>query len=267
MDKQIQLHQMMEQEYQRCARLYNQLTERVQPLTVGSLQEIEGSFFHRIKENGKQYKIKIERDDDLLNSLKYKRFAKSGLPLLKKRMDACERFLKNEVYYDPYKIETELPKQYHGLQNMDVFLDEDLKLAEWDQNIYERNPYPFKSIHYTSAGVACRSKSEALIGTRLEERGLLYRYEPRLVLQNRVIYPDFEILLPRRRRLVYLEHFGMIDKAKYATEQFYRLNEYELNGYYLGVNLFYTFETANDPLNMKRIDRKLNEIMRLDYYP
>lgn len=58
----------------------------------------------------------------------------------------------------------------------------------------------------------------------------------------------------------------MIDKAKYATEQFYRLDEYQQSGYYLGVNLFYTFETGNDPLNMKRIDRKLNEIMRLDDY-
>ena len=68
----------------------------------------------------------------------------------------------------------------------------------------------------------------------MEQRGEIYWYDTALRLEDgSVIYPDFKIYQPKRRRLVILEHFGMMDNPNYSV-------------------------------NMKDIDRKLDEIKVLD---
>ena len=51
------------------------------------------------------------------------------------------------------------------------------------------------------------------------------------------MYPDFTILKMPEREEVYLEYLGMLDDEKYMDMVMYKLNTYEKNGIYLGVNL------------------------------
>lgn len=265
MDRQIALHNFMEQELERYKNLRDKMIFTQKTLPKGSLSESRGRLIHRVRDNGKQYSITLSETDPVVNEIKQRRYIKEGLPVLEKRIRACERFLKNNIYYDPLKIEKSLNECYSGLMDLGIFLKNDLTAEEWDKINRYKNPTPFIEKHYTAAGELCRSKSEALIGTRLEQREERYWYDTALKLfDGRIIYPDFKIYQPRRRRLVVLEHFGMIDDPGYSAKSFKRLEDYSKSGFYLGLNLFFTYETKQRPLNMKDIDRKLDEIKALD---
>ena len=59
---------------------------------------------------------------------------------------------------------------------------------------------------------------------------------------------------------VYLEHFGMMDDLNYVNTAIYKLNTYERNGIYLGVNLFLTYETSRKPLNVRALDEMIKAL-------
>lgn len=265
MDRQIALHRFVESELERYKTLYDRMKFKEKRLPKGSLCERDGALIHRVRDNGIQYSITLSENDPIVNEIKERRYIKEGLPGLSQKIKACEQFLENDTYYDPLKIERELNDCYSGLLNLGIFLKNDLTAEEWNRINIHKNPAPFIEEHYTSHGEKCRSKSEALIGTRLEEREIYYWYDTALRLKDgSVIYPDFKIYLPNCRRLVILEHFGMMDNPNYSVKNIRRLEKYSQSGLYLGQNLFYTYETRDKPLTMKDIDRKLNEISMLD---
>jgi len=113
----------------------------------------------------------------------------------------------------------------------------------------------------TEKGERVRSKSEKIIADKLYMLGIPYRYEHPIILNGNIkIYPDFTILKMPERKEVYLEHFGMMDDMEYVDKTCYKINTYEKNGIYLGVNLFVTHETNRNPLNTKVLDRMLREL-------
>ena len=113
----------------------------------------------------------------------------------------------------------------------------------------------------TEKGERVRSKSEKIIADKLFLLGIPYRYEYPLVLTGNIkVYPDFTILRMPEREEVYLEHFGMMDDSNYVENVIYKLNSYEKNGIYLGVNLFITYETKKMPLNTRVLDRFLKKL-------
>jgi len=117
----------------------------------------------------------------------------------------------------------------------------------------------------TEKGERVRSKSEKIIADKLYALGISYRYEYPLVLEGNIkIYPDFTILKMPEREEVYLEHFGMMDDLEYVDSVMYKLNTYERNGIYLGVNLLITHETSRVPLNTRALDGLLRKMFSVD---
>ena len=113
----------------------------------------------------------------------------------------------------------------------------------------------------TERGECVRSKSEKIIADKLNMLNIPYRYEYPLMLDNgKTVYPDFTILKMPERKEVYFEHFGMIDDEEYFEHMIYKLNSYENNGIYMGINLFITYETSKKPLNTKTLNYKLKEL-------
>ena len=114
---------------------------------------------------------------------------------------------------------------------------------------------------YTEQGERVRSKSEKIIADKLYHMGIPYRYEYPIVLQDNIkIHPDFTILKMPEREEVYLEHFGMMDDSDYVRNVMRKLNTYEKNGIYIGVNLFVTYESAKYPLNTRGLDGMLRQL-------
>ena len=104
-----------------------------------------------------------------------------------------------------------------------------------------------------------RSKSEVIIADTLTSMGVPYRYECGLMLEDgRMIFPDFTILRMSDRKILYLEHLGMMDDMQYSLSAVDRINLYEKNGYFPGDKLFLTFESSRRPIDRRILKEMCN---------
>lgn len=127
---------------------------------------------------------------------------------------------------------------------------------DWMNSPYERNPaYPEKLIIQSSSGNLVRSKSEALIDMILFTKKISFRYECLLNLGESIVYPDFTILHPRTGKIYYWEHFGLMDKAKYAQRASNKLQLYISHGIIPSIQLIVTYETSDHPLTPDMIEK------------
>ena len=143
-----------------------------------------------------------------------------------------------------------------------VILSDEEYIKQWQEVSYKGKGFDDEEKEIiTERGERVRSKSEKIIADKLYSLGIPYRYEYPLTLVGGVrVYPDFTILKMPEREEVYLEHFGMMDDADYIDNALYKLNTYEKNQIYLGVNLFITHETSKNPLNTRALDGMLRNL-------
>ena len=143
-----------------------------------------------------------------------------------------------------------------------VIISDEEYIKQWQEINYKGKSFEDEENEIiTERGERVRSKSEKIIADKLYALGIPYRYEYPLTLARGVrIYPDFTILKMPEREEVYLEHFGMMDDAYYVDNALYKLNTYEKNQIYLGVNLFITHETSKNPLNTRALDGMLRKL-------
>lgn len=128
-------------------------------------------------------------------------------------------------------------------------------LSEWEKQPYEHNPsHPERLKIKTMQGCIVRTKSEALIANALYSARIPFRYECELKLGNISIFPDFTILHPITNEVVYLEHLGLLEKSDYREDFIRKIKLYINNGFFPGINLFFTSETEDRPLDQNQID-------------
>lgn len=75
--------------------------------------------------------------------------------------------------------------------------------------------------------------------------------------------PEITLLDIDRRENVILEHFGMMDNSTYCENAIRKMNTYQNNGYQLGDNILYTFETYRNPINMKNFENMIRNKIHL----
>jgi len=108
----------------------------------------------------------------------------------------------------------------------------------------------------TNNGERVRSKSEKCIADRYLYKGIKYKYECPLKLDDgTVLHPDFTLMNMLRRQEVYHEHLGKMDEPEYVTGQITKYFVYERNGIYIGDRLFITAETRKRPVQIDSVDQ------------
>lgn len=264
MDRQLWLHRLLTEELLRCEKLQKSFEIQLKKLPKGSLLDRNGHFYRAYRENGKQIQKPIKDNLKLLQGLIMRRYIKEGLPVLKRRAQLCREFLRKEVFYNPYHIRNTLHPVYNDGITQSLFLEHDIDVSAWANESYKRNSWSFEEEHYAAGGLQVRSKSEALIGSEMEARGMVFRCEPEIWCGGKKYYPDFAILLPRVRRIVYFEHFGKMGDPDYLQDTMDKLRDYQQYGLYLGINFFFTWESYDRPLNMKDVHQVLDDIAALD---
>ena len=134
--------------------------------------------------------------------------------------------------------------------------------AEWEAKPYKTNTYmPERKIYDTKKGDKVRSKSEAMLADMFFDLGIPYHYEQALNLKyGGVRYPDFTLLKVGTREEIYFEHFGLLDDEEYRNGSLQKLDEYRTNGIYPGKNLLFTYETVENPLDIKGIRKMIKEM-------
>ncbi|MBO7452388.1 MAG: hypothetical protein J6U54_18820 [Clostridiales bacterium] len=140
-----------------------------------------------------------------------------------------------------------------------VWLPDEEFIRKWQEKPFTPNPVEKTKSFKTNRGEFTRSKSEMIIANRLNERGIPYKYEAPLVLNNgEVVYPDFTLLNMNTRTESYWEHCGMMDDHRYADRTSVKLSKYAASGIILGDRLFLTMETGTVPLDADMIDPIIN---------
>ena len=131
-------------------------------------------------------------------------------------------------------------------------------LFQWASADYIHQPQnPEQLIHNTPSGAKVRSKSEAMIDMALYTNNIPFRYECELPLSSKTYYPDFTIRHPLTGKIYYWEHFGLMDNPEYYAKATSKLHNYISHGILPGLQLIITYETKENPLDIKEIERTI----------
>lgn len=148
-----------------------------------------------------------------------------------------------------------------------IEVDDETYAKNWEEKEYKKKeikPEEVETQYFTQKGEQVRSKSEIIIADRLFALGIPYHYEEVLMLKGEwEVYPDFTILDKKKRRIVYLEHFGMMDSPEYLDSFFWKIHRYAESGIVLGHNLIATFEQSGQALNTRELDIMLKKVFEL----
>ena len=203
------------------------------------------------------------KDKETIRQLAQKDYNRIFLNTARKELETIEDVL---LAYQKYNSEAIYDNLSAGRKKFVIpyILTDDLYAKEWQSKIFKSNPYmPENKKYDTKKGEHVRSKSEAIIADMLYDLGIPYHYEYPIKLKNgQIRYPDFTLLNTKTREELYLEHFGLLDNEEYRYDCLRKLNEYRGNGIYLGKNLLFTYETENNPLDIKGIKLMLKEILQ-----
>lgn len=139
--------------------------------------------------------------------------------------------------------------------------DEDFR-RRWLEQRFRQNEYgPEQKLFPTARGDLVRSKSESQQADCLFRGDYTYLYEKSLKLTDRgrvtYRYPDFTILDPVTRTEVIYEHFGRMDDPEYRLKALEKIRLYLDNGYVIGKDFLFTYETKDHPFTVDQLDRVL----------
>jgi len=235
-------------------------TSKKRYTTVAGTQTRTAINYYHVLEDGRRVYLSRSRQTTIAY-LAQKEYARKALYLVTIELKQLNDVL---LYCDTPKLEDAwqdfLPEKMRFV-DPPVPSDEVFR-QKWLSQEYERKS-PVENDHRfpTEKGDMVCSKTEAQQADYMFYHGYDYLYEKRLSLIDggRLTwrYPDFTILDPVTREEVVFEHFGMVDDEGYQHSMFDKIRLYEENGYVIGQNFLFTFETAEHPFTMDQFIRIL----------
>ena len=219
---------------------------------------------------------------DLAIKISRKKYIKTSLPILRKNSNILISFLEKYETYDSDQVWSMMPKAYLlatekyllGIDNLcgknekinnnenSEWLTKNNENSEWLNLEEQKNNFYYESLrHVTSMGLAVRSKSEAIIAELLDANGLKFKYEVKLKTRDKSFSPDFAILRADDNKIIYWEHFGMLNSEKYLKKMFYKLNEYQKAEIILWDNLVFTCDNEDGNLDARQILRIIKKML------
>ena len=216
--------------------------------------------YYLVKEDGRR--IYLDRSHQkTIAALAQKEYDKRALLIVKKELRKLQAFLD---YTEMLKLEDVFDQ---CLPEKQIFIvpavrSDEVFRQDWLNQDYVRKPIVDKDHPFpTEKGDMVCSKTEAQQADYMFYHEYDYLYEKRLDLIDNGRptwrYPDFTILDPITREEVVFEHFGMVDDEGYQHSMFDKIRLYEENGYVIGQNFLFTFETAEHPFTMDQFIRIL----------
>ena len=219
------------------------------------------SYVYHVRAKGEKTGLYLKkRQDKIVKALAQKEYLLKLQRVLENGIRAIKRFL--SAYYPDAlkKVYENMPK---GKKELVVpYQYPDKEYAElWQAKKYEGGLFDENDPEiYTKRGERVRSKSEQIIADRLKDAGIPYRYEFPFVYEgNKVIHTDFTVLNRRTRAEYRWEHFGRMDDPKYRKTFFWKQSLYAQYGYMPGINIIYTFEDKDNPLDTRYVDRLIKK--------
>ena len=216
-------------------------------LVVGNHHD-HPEYYHCFKdhEKGENTRRYLKKDEiHLAKRLAQKGYDNLAIPVCRHQIKAIETFLKQ---YDGKALEKVYSNTLPSKKSLITYFepDDDEYAKKWLEVSYPPMEFAEEMPEfYTLKGERVRSKSEKIIADTLFNKGIPYRYEPILKLNDgSVKRPDFAVLNLRERKEYFHEHLGMMDDPEYSNKNIKKINEYINSGIYPGDRLIITAETS-----------------------
>ena len=227
-----------------------------------SIKHINNRTYYYLISSDSTEKVLSKNDSKLIEDLIQKEYLKKSLKALKRELNILDRANKRYpqlVAEDIYDKLSDDRKKYVT----PVVLTDEQYVIVWQNKPYKPGYIPNDFPYYlTMRGERVRSKSEMIIADRLYLNGIPYKYECPIKVGDEIIHPDFTILRISDRKILYLEHCGMLDDPKYADDLVRRTSLYALEGIVMGDRLFYTFESSKTSLDIRVVEALINKQFR-----
>ncbi len=220
---------------------------------------IKGHTYYYLNEkdkNGKQVqRILKKNESDLIQELLRKYCLKKCIRNIKNNIPLLEKFIKQ---YLP--LTAEIDNEKISLM-LDLMLDKTEIIERWINEPFKSNPSFESNARYaTLLGKNVRSKSEVIIVNMLESNKIPFRYEAELRLGKDFYYPDFTILCPKSGKIIFWEHFGMMNDINYRQKVDKKLKVYFENDILPFKNLITTYDKPDGTLDIKVIQNLIEFI-------
>ena len=210
------------------------------------------SYFYTYSNSGEMYLSK--KDSEAIRQLVQKEQIKKALEAAKFEANILKRNIIEYPKSTFEKVYFTLDDAYQKYASPLIFGDDEYAQA-WLAIPYEKKPFSKDAPEfYTMKGERVRSKSEVIIADRLYAKGIPYKYECPVLVGGVVLHPDFTILRLSDRKVLYHEHCGKMGDPGYVENMIDRANKYGRAQVFLGDRLFYTFESADKPMDISWLD-------------
>ncbi len=218
-----------------------------------------GYQYYYKRPNGKKQYIRV-KDHGIVKKYLQLDYDRDFIKKVSSSKNTLERFLRN---YDFDAVENVYKNLNTGRKIMvtPAYQTDEEYIKEWiSQYPEDQNSYPKESQYISDKGEFVRSKSEKILADMFYRLNIPYRYEPRLDLPSgRSIFPDFVLLNVKKRKTIYWEHFGLVTDGEYAVKALKKISLYENAGFTPGDDLLFSFESPENPLNTRLLEKKIKE--------
>lgn len=221
---------------------------------------IYNQYYYSIKEGKINKRYYIKKDDyDLLKGLTYKKFILETEKMIEKRIRLIEKLIEDIEKNEIDDVYDKLPEDLKKLVKV-PYLTNGTYLEYWkNKNTDKFQSFDENLKFITNRGEKVRSKSEKIIADALYRSGAHYKYEEKLKINEKTVYPDFTIYVPSKNKIYYWEHFGMMDNKEYLEKALLKIEFYESIKNI--EKIFYTFETREKTLNINHINNIIQKIL------
>ena len=242
----------------------NSLADELRSLPEGDLHimQQDGSIFYneRFPKKGNRKKERrrgITKDKDAVFALVRKKYVEKALIAMDADIAVLEKALKNYVPCDESSVMRDFVYKHPELAS-GIYRDAS-GLDEWAAN-YERKKdfYEESLASVSSSRDLMRSRGEIIIGEKLKEYGIPYRFEAKLDIPDLPYVPDFTIKRPRDGMIFYWEHIGDVNDEDYMAGNEHKFERYEEYGIVPWKNLIVTYDFENGGVNVPLIEAMIH---------
>lgn len=216
-------------------------------------------YYKRLPKTGnrkKERRIGIKKDKETLMSLVRKKYVLSAINALNRDAELLGQVSKMYIPADENSVMSDFFEKYPELsEGVHCCMGSSVK---WEEVYATDSTYHPESLKSTASdGSHRRSVGELLIGAKLNHYKIPYRYEAK-AHPDLPYMPDFTIKRPYDGKLIFWEHFGMVNDNDYMEGNRRKLMEYESVGIVPWENLIVTYNQSDGGINEKLIDAMIH---------
>ena len=216
-----------------------------------------GKYYYcqRIPKGGyrkKERRIAITKDSDTVLALVRKTFVENAAKNIQNNISELDMAIGNYSPVSEAQVMKAFCARYPDLAKGIYYGGKDPAAwaTEYEQPVFYAEDY--KSV--SARGEDMRSGGEMYISARLDHFGIPYRYEDDTGIPDLGYAPDFKIMRPRDRKIIYWEHFGKVNDYDYVLDNFGKVKDYISYGIKPWDNLIMTFSNEKGGYDGKLID-------------